>query len=161
MRIRVQPSVVFGALLSGILVAACAGGLGPSDAQDSDEGAGIPASATPQMERGPRDFKVPEDAAQVVNPVQADEMSLQRGKEVFESSCSECHGEEGRGDGPKAPAYDPAPLDYRDPQVVALTDGELFYIISNGVKGTGMSSHLYFAEEDRWHLVNYIRGLQR
>ncbi len=103
---------------------------------------------------------MPADAADVVNPIPADESSVQRGEEVFKTACTNCHGEEGRGDGPVAVAFDPKPLDFRDEKVKELSDGELFYIITNGIEETAMSSWSALDEEDRWHLVNYIRTFQ-
>ena len=56
--------------------------------------------------------------------------------------------------------YPPAP-DMRNPATQALSDGELFYIIQNGIRLTGMpawgaSSH---DEGDSWKLVHFIRHL--
>ena len=57
--------------------------------------------------------------------------------------------------------YPPAP-DMRLPATQQLTDGELFYIIQNGIRLTGMpawgtgASH---DEEDSWKLVHFIRHL--
>ncbi|MEJ2266310.1 MAG: cytochrome c, partial [Anaerolineales bacterium] len=133
-----------------------------------DEGGSEPVQETepagptvePTEEVGPKDFGVPADAANAVNPVAADDASLQRGEELYLVTCVKCHGEQGQGDGPLAVAFDPKPLDYRDEQVKQLTDGELFYIITHGIEGTAMSSFEAFEEEDRWHLVNYVRSLQ-
>ena len=61
----------------------------------------------------------------------------------------------GRGLYPRAP-------DMRLPATQSLSDGELFYIIENGVRLTGMpawSSHE--AKDDSWHLVHFIRHLPK
>lgn len=108
----------------------------------------------------PRDFRVPSESVTVANPMAADESSLARGKKIFMSNCSECHGEEGRGDGPKASRLSFPPLDYRSDQVKALSDGELFYIITHGVEGSDMPAWGFFDDEDRWHLVNCVRTFQ-
>jgi hypothetical protein len=45
-----------------------------------------------------------------------------------------------------------------------LSDGELFYIIENGVRLTGMpgwSTGTASGEESTWHLVHFIRHLPR
>jgi mono/diheme cytochrome c family protein len=114
----------------------------------------------PMEEVEPKDYGVPAEDANIVNPVSADDASLQRGEEVYKSSCSSCHGEEGRGDGPVAVTLDPKPVDYRAEHVKELTDGELFYIITNGIEGSQMQAWGFFDEEDRWHLVNYLRTFQ-
>lgn len=108
----------------------------------------------------PRDYSVPAEEAARENPIPADEASVQRGEEIYTSICIDCHGEDGQGDGPAAANQNPKPVDYNAEHVRALTDGELFYIITNGVEGTSMIPFNFFEEEQRWHLVNYIRSLQ-
>ena len=61
----------------------------------------------------------------------------------------------GQGLFPKAP-------DMRQPATQQLTDGELFYIIENGVRFTGMpawSTGAPDGEQASWHLVHFIRAL--
>lgn len=108
----------------------------------------------------PKDYGVPADAANVVNPIAADDASLQEGEEIYKASCITCHGEQGRGDGPVAASLDPKPADFRSEYVKQLSDGELFYIITNGIEGSPMQAWGFFEEERRWHLVNYLRTFQ-
>jgi hypothetical protein len=58
--------------------------------------------------------------------------------------------------------YPPAP-DMRAPLTQDLSDGELFYIIQNGVRLTGMPAWggAHGSEEDSWKLVHFIRHLPR
>jgi hypothetical protein len=63
----------------------------------------------------------------------------------------------GRGLYPKAP-------DMRLPATQSLSDAELFYIIENGVRFTGMpgwSTGTKDGETASWHLVHFIRHLPR
>ena len=106
-----------------------------------------------------KDYGVPAEDANLVNPIPSDDASLERGGGLY-TNCVNCHGEEGRGDGPGVVTLDPKPTDFRAEHVKALSDGELFYIITNGVEGSGMRGWNFFTEEQRWHLVNYIRSLQ-
>jgi mono/diheme cytochrome c family protein len=106
------------------------------------------------------DYGVPADDANAVNPIAADDASLQRGEEIYISSCIDCHGKEGRGDGVAATRLNPKPADFRDEHVKELSDGELFYIITNGIEGSAMRAWNFFDEERRWHLVNYVRTFQ-
>jgi mono/diheme cytochrome c family protein len=103
----------------------------------------------------PKDYGVPVEYANVVNPVSADGASLQRGEENYKANCIKCHGEEGRGDGPMAARQNPLPSDYRADHVMELSDGELFYIVTHGMRTWG-----FFDEETRWDLVNYVRTFQ-
>ena len=104
---------------------------------------------------GPKDYGVPVEYANVVNPISADDASLQRGEENYKANCIRCHGEEGRGDGPIADRQNPKPSDYRADHVMELSDGELFYIVTHGMRTWG-----FFDEETRWDLVNYVRTFQ-
>ena len=87
--------------------------------------------------------------------------------EHFADHCSTCHANDGRGDTILGKhLYPPAP-DMCLPATQQLTDGELFYIIQNGIRLTGMpawgsaasSNGLGHDEEDSWKLVHFIRHL--
>lgn len=107
-----------------------------------------------------RDYGVPAEDANLTNPLPADDTSLARGEDLYRKSCIDCHGEEGRGDGLAAKNLDPQPIDFRADYVKELSDGELFYIISNGIEDSAMMAWGFFDDERRWHLVNYIRSFQ-
>lgn len=98
-----------------------------------------------------------------VNPVPADEVSLQRGKQMFEVSCVPCHGAAGEGNGPfSAFLTKKKPTNLKDPAVVNQSDGAIFMVITSGVPGTmpPMRENLPTAR-DRWDVVNYVRQLQK
>ena len=115
----------------------------------------VPTAIPPTL-----DYGVPADDASVVNPIAADDASQQRGEEIYVASCINCHGEEGRGDGPIATGLNPKPSDFRAEYVMELSDGELYYIITNGIDESSMQPMGFFDEEKRWHLVNYLRTFQ-
>lgn len=150
-------------MLVGFLIAGCSGDSSTSEGEGVD---GLEGRAQSEQMEGsgagiqPRDYNVPAAEAEVVNPIPADDASVARGEEIYQSVCADCHGEEGRGDGPLAVAFDPQPVDFQADFVRSLSDGELFYIITNGIEDTEMPDFGYFDEEDRWSLVNYLRTLQ-
>ncbi|MDP8922099.1 MAG: CopD family protein [Chloroflexota bacterium] len=101
----------------------------------------------------------PPEARALRNPFAPDTASLARGKALYEQHCAACHGATGRGDGPLAQSLRPRPADFRVHMAAGHTDGELFAWISKGVPGTAMPAFEgLLSEEDRWHLVNYVRG---
>ena len=106
------------------------------------------------------DYGVPDDDANVVNPITVDAASLQRGEESYKNVCIDCHGEEGLGDGLAAAKLNPKPSDFRAEHVKELSDGELFYIITYGIEGSAMQAFGFYDEEIRWNLVNYLRTFQ-
>lgn len=96
------------------------------------------------------------------NPVKADEASVSRGKENYDSACALCHGATGEGNGGfsgflrKFP-----PVSLVDADRSALSDGAIFVTITEGVPGK--MPHLREnlpTPEMRWDVVNYVRFLQ-
>ncbi|MGD9091832.1 MAG: hypothetical protein PVF74_03215 [Anaerolineales bacterium] len=67
---------------------------------------------------------------------------------------------DGRGDGPVGATLDPKPTNIRAEHLKALSDGELFYIITNGIEGSAKQAWGFFSEENRRHLENYHRTCQ-
>jgi Cytochrome C oxidase, cbb3-type, subunit III len=78
--------------------------------------------------------------------------------------CAACHSNNGSGDAEMGKhMYPPAP-DMRQSETQSLTDGELFYIIQNGIRLTGMpswGSGTSRNEQDSWKLVRLIRHLPK
>ncbi|MGE3268514.1 MAG: copper resistance protein CopC [Chloroflexota bacterium] len=102
---------------------------------------------------------LPQDARALRNPFPPDTASIARGRELYEQQCASCHGANGRGDGPLAASLRPRPADFRVHMAAGHTDGELFTWLSKGVPGTAMPPfESQISENDRWHLINFIRG---
>jgi mono/diheme cytochrome c family protein len=91
------------------------------------------------------------------NPVQATAASIEEGERLYRSECLVCHGETGDGNGPWRDKLPTAPGDLTDKKTMArMTDGEIFWKISTG-RVAMPSFAARFEEEERWHLVNYVR----
>ena len=100
----------------------------------------------------------------LVNPTQADFRSLAIGKQSYATYCVTCHGAAGLGDGPvsmASPAELKGPFAGVFPLVTAMgrSDGYIYNLIRGG--GQRMPSYQRIPPEERWHLVNYVRYLQR
>ena len=93
-----------------------------------------------------------------VNPVSADEVSLQRGRILYGIHCQVCHGEQGRGDGALATYFDRTPQNLTGPQITAEFDGSVYLTI---VQGFGQMPSLTenLTPRERWDVVNYVRTL--
>ncbi len=103
---------------------------------------------------------VPEEAAAVPNPVAATEGSIAIGGALFAANCVPCHGEGGLGDGPTAASLESKPANLTENHVQELSDGALFYIITNGKPETPMPAwEDVLEEEQRWQVVNFLRTL--
>jgi mono/diheme cytochrome c family protein len=91
------------------------------------------------------------------NPVPSTRDSVERGRMLFQQNCIQCHGVDGRGDGPDAANLSPKPTDFR--QHIPLHDDQQFFgFIANGYPGSEMPKFREaFSETDIWNLVNFLR----
>jgi mono/diheme cytochrome c family protein len=98
-----------------------------------------------------------------VNPVRALPENIEDGKQSFISYCMVCHGLDGQNTGvPFATTMSPPIPSLASPQVQAYTDGQLKWIIENGIYPSGMPpSKGIFADDDMWRMVLYIRHLPK
>ena len=93
------------------------------------------------------------------NPFPLNQESVDMGLATYTASCSTCHGDTGRGDGPAGLALNPPPADLAI-HVPLHTDDELYTFIADGIEGTPMVAQLGTLTTDEiWHLVNYIRTI--
>ena len=96
------------------------------------------------------------------NPLEPTMLAIAEGRDHFADHCATCHGNDGTGQTYiNTGLYPPAP-DMRQAATQQLTDGELFYIIQNGIRLTGMPAWGDGSEhdaEDSWKLVHFIRHL--
>jgi mono/diheme cytochrome c family protein len=104
-----------------------------------------------------RAMAIPASARQARNPLPASAEVIGEGLEHFADHCAICHGNDGSGDTEMGRAMYPRVPDMRKPRTQALSDGELFYIIENGVRLTGMPGWAHESPDDNWKLVHFIR----
>lgn len=97
-------------------------------------------------------------AKDLKNPIEATPLAVAEARDHFADHCATCHGNQGDGKTQiSAGLYPPVP-DMRTAQTQDLSDGELFYIIKNGIRFTGMPGW-GGSDEDNWKLVLFIRHL--
>jgi len=101
-------------------------------------------------EQAGKDFK---------NPLQPSTKNLARGKHVFETFCTVCHGVKGHGDGPIIPKF-PMPPSLHSEKIRTWPDGRIYHVVTSG-QGIMPTYAPQIAPEDRWALIHYIRQLQR
>lgn len=102
--------------------------------------------------------------AGVTNPVPVSEAVIKEGMDHFADHCAVCHGNDGSGDTEMGRGLYPRPPDMRLAGTQNLSDAELFYIIENGVRLTGMpawSTGTKEGETSSWHLVHFVRHLPK
>jgi mono/diheme cytochrome c family protein len=127
---------------------------------------GLSARATPtgleiMLARNARGLAIPGEARKQTNPVADSADSLREARLHFADHCAICHGNDGTGDTMTGRGLYPKPPDLRAPETQKLADGELFWIIENGVRFTGMPAFggMHGSEEESWKLVRFIRHI--
>jgi mono/diheme cytochrome c family protein len=98
-----------------------------------------------------------------VNPVAASAENIEDGKQSFTSYCMVCHGLDGQNTGvPFAASISPPIPSLASAEVQSYTDGQLKWIIKNGIAPSGMpASDKEFSDDDIWRMVLYIRHLPK
>jgi len=110
-----------------------------------------------------RSMAIPSSAKNMANPVPTSAAAVKEGMDQFADHCAVCHGNDGSGDTEMGKHLYPRVPDMRQPETQSLTDGELFYIIENGVRLTGMPAWggEHGGGESSWKLVDFIRNLPK
>ena len=123
-----------------------------------------PSAAETRLARGVRSFAISGSARTRTNPVRRSDEVVRTGLEHFADHCAVCHGNDGSGMTNFGRGMFPPSPDLRGESTQGMTDGELFYIIENGVRFTGMpafATGTAEGEEESWKLVHFLRRLPR
>ena len=122
-----------------------------------------PSTLETFVARTMRGISVPGRDRAEKNPFAAAPDSLQQGRELFLTQCATCHSIDGSGKTQVGLNLYPRAPDLRAESTQNLSDGELHYIIENGVQLTGMPAwgnpHLE-SSGNSWKLVLFIRSLR-
>jgi mono/diheme cytochrome c family protein len=97
------------------------------------------------------------------NPFAATPENIADGQAAFTQYCMVCHGLDGQNTGvPFAETISPAVPSLASPAVQSYTDGQLKWIIENGIWPSGMPpSRGIFSDDDMWKMVLYLRHLPK
>ena len=95
------------------------------------------------------------------NPLQPNKENIAAGRDAFSHYCFACHGLDGQKTGvPFADSMSPPVPNLNSPRVQAYTDGQLKWVIQNGIWPSGMpKSQGILTDEEMWQTVLYIRHL--
>lgn len=128
---------------------------------------GLSARAEPSaleagLARTMRQLATPRAVRDRVNPVAKTPEAIESGLQHFADHCATCHANDGSGDTDVGRSLYPRAPDMRAAATQSLSDGELFSIIENGIRLTGMpawGTGTPEGERDSWALVHFIRRL--
>ncbi len=105
-----------------------------------------------------RNLAIPSDARQARNPFAGQKDAWREGLDHYAEHCEPCHAYDGRGGGEVGRNLNPRTPDMTRARTQRLTDGELFYIIQNGVRWTGMPAWKgEHTADESWRLVSFVR----
>jgi len=109
-------------------------------------------------------WDLPTDAAKTKNPIAADPESIAKGKDLYltKGNCIFCHGDTGAGNKANLPRLRRTPADLTNKERMSKnSDGELFWKITKGIPMIMPNGDRRLSEEERWHVVNYIKTLYK
>lgn len=119
-----------------------------------------PSAAEVRLARSLRSLLIPSAASGLQNPVPATPEAIAAGRAHFADHCAGCHANDGSGQTTIGQRLYPRAPDMRLPATQQLSDGELFFLIEQGVRLTGMPAWLRpGSAEGSWQLVHFIRHL--
>ena len=123
-----------------------------------------PPSSQQQQDFSMNTWELPEGASRTKNVVASSVESISKGKDLYlapdKGNCIFCHGETGAGNAENLPKLRRKPADLTDKErMISMTDGEVFWKISKGIDGIMPAGERRMTEEERWHVVNYVRTL--
>lgn len=152
--------VLSGCLVGVATLGAAGGFLVQHGFSARDEPTAVEAFAARRL----RHLSVPRAQRDARNPVPLTPQGLDGARAHFADHCALCHGNDGKGQTTLGRNLYPKAPDMTQPDTQALTDGEIFYLIKNGIRLTGMPAWGQDTPEDdqqTWELVHFIRRLPR
>jgi mono/diheme cytochrome c family protein len=100
----------------------------------------------------------PESARQLKNPLASTEENFTGGRILYNQHCASCHGEDGKALTEAASTMKARPADLTTAH--NITDGEIYWVATNGIKESGMPSfQSKLSERERWRVALYVKYL--
>ena len=120
-----------------------------------------PSALETTLARAMWKLSVPQHAKALQSPLRITPEVLAEGRAHWADHCATCHANDGSGDTLMGKNLYPKPPDMRTAATQYMTDGELYYIIQNGIRLSGMPAWGEPVDDDRhgWALVAFIRHL--
>jgi mono/diheme cytochrome c family protein len=147
-------------LWSACIVMLVVAGLGVTLIHNGFSARDTPSALETYVARTTRKLAVPSSARSQKNPFAVTPEVLAEARSHFADHCAICHGNDGSGKTEIGQNLYPKAPDMRLPVTQNLSDGEMYYIIHNGIRLTGMPAWGTSAkDDDSWKLVLFIRHL--
>jgi predicted CXXCH cytochrome family protein len=152
-------------LLILLAVAILAAAYGTAVIRRGFSAADQPSAVETVVSRTVRNLGIPSSARAEKNPFAPTQEGLQEARELFTNHCAGCHGKDGNAQSEIGQNFYPKAPDLRLPATQNLTDGEIHYIIINGVRLTGMPAlgtpHVGEDNNTAWKIVLFVRAISQ
>ena len=134
--------------------------------QNQNDSRSIAPPGSAQQDFSKNTWELPEDADKTKNPMPVTPESIAKGKELYmermKGNCVFCHGDTGAGNEANFPKLRRKPADLTNKErQAAMTDGEVYWKVTKGITGIMPAGEKRMTEEERWHVVNYVRTLAK
>ncbi len=107
----------------------------------------------------------PDEFLKLKNPLESNSNNLFAGEALFHTdaqptACKICHGSTGNGMGMMAPGLNPPPRNFSCSETMKdIPDGQMFWVVKNGLPGTGMNAYKNLTDGQVWQIILYLRTL--
>lgn len=102
----------------------------------------------------------PASAKTLKSPLTAAQSKPELGKPFYEKACAACHGPDGSAQTTAAAAMKPKPTNLVDHRMDSMKDGEIYWVITNGISKSMPAMKTKLSDQERWQIVNYVRHLR-
>jgi mono/diheme cytochrome c family protein len=117
-------------------------------------------SATATAHEGHKRKNAPLSAKKLKNPLTATKENITQGRALFNQHCASCHGQDGKGKTTIATSMKSKPTDLTGSAMQGITNGEIYWVITNGIKLAGMPAYKTKANtQARWQMTLYVKHL--
>jgi mono/diheme cytochrome c family protein len=150
------------AAITLLILALVAGAAGFALTRNGLSARSEPPAIEAAVARRIRSLAIPTGAKARLSPYRSDGQAWLGGGRLFQDQCAVCHGDDGSGKSTIGRNLYPKAPDMRASATQALTDGELYFIITNGIRYTGMPGwEGEHTPAEVWRLVAFVRRLPR
>jgi len=102
----------------------------------------------------------PASAQKLKSPLTAAQAKPELAKPSYEQNCASCHGADGRSNSPLASKMTTKPTNLTDNRMDSMKDGEIYWVVTNGIGKAMPALKDKLNDVERWQLVNYVRFLR-
>lgn len=101
----------------------------------------------------------PASAKKLKNPLRANQENIAAGRALFNQNCAVCHGQDGKGKTDITEAMKVKPIGFTGMKMQGITDGEIYWVIANGIMKSGMPAFKKATINERWQMMLYVKHL--